>query len=606
VTQPTNRAAVFPAGGDVPFVEAPQVAVTLGDLPTWRATLDFLEQEMGQTPRAGFSIGLGRSVLFGQEMRLEHAARLVAPGQTVRARLLRGGTIPGAERRDLVLFEGRVTEIEMAMDAEAEQLLLHAEDLSGDVLARRIGGQRIRAATGSVERVAGLSLIYNPDGRPNAAAQLYTPQEGTTYRVFAPASAAGAVAWTLDEVVAGLLAEYGLPGSVAVPSRSEVLGLLGPTPVHNLDLEGLTSGDALKALLDIVGGGFIVSAQPGSLGVSRRLELWLPQTAPFTWLSHQAPGELYRPSQTDFRSLAVVAQFTSTARHYMARGDRKIYESTFDLVAGWDDGLASYELERYSPSTSSEFNSVRDVFRKWVLNEAGEYSESPYSRGPALDLSAIFEGDPYVRRHRRLLPCLSYDSLGRGYGVYAEISFDEGTTWERLSISAKVLENECGLYLTEDVLPPRYLRAATRGEVRVRVTASIEADACLEAERDIAGAADLPETTRCLEVPAGYRYRKVTQTSRFHGQVGADEQDDTAKLQALVDAALQADQRNPVPGRVEMPYLALAHRVGQRVCGVRGRRLDLAREQPGYETDPVICRVRFRLTPTPATELELE
>jgi hypothetical protein len=54
-----------------------------------------------------------------------------------------------------------------------------------------------------------------------------------------------------------------------------------------------------------------------------------------------------------------------------------------------------------------------------------------------------------------------------------------------------------------------------------------------------------------------------------------------------------------------MPWLALAHRVGQRVRGIRGRRLDLAQDQPGYETDPVIRRIRFRLAPTPATELEL-
>ena len=84
-------------------------------------------------------------------------------------------------------------------------------------------------------------------------------------------------------------------------------------------------------------------------------------------------------------------------------------------------------------------------------------------------------------------------------------------------MAARVLTGECGLYLTEDLLPNRYLAAAMRRQVRLRVTAAIEADGCLRAERSDEDAAGLPGRTRYLAVPAGYRYRRVAATSRFHG-----------------------------------------------------------------------------------------
>jgi hypothetical protein len=297
--------------------------------------------------------------------------------------------------------------------------------------------------------------------------------------------------------------------------------------------------------------------------------------------------------------------FDESPKRYVARGDREVFESTFDLVAGWGDALASYDPDEFSPSANPDFDAVCDVFRKWVLNEAGEYGDAPYNRGPAPDLTSLFEGEPYVRRHRRFLPCLSRDGLGRSRGVYAEVSLDAGATWKRLHLAARVLGGEAGLYLTDDPLPPEYLRAAMQGYVQVRVTASLESDARLSAERIADEGGDLPGRTRFLHVPAGYRYRKRAATSRFHGDP-ADEADDSAGLQSLVEAAFEADRRCPSPTRIRIPYLALGRRVGDRLAGTRGRRLELARQHTGYETDPAVRRVTFRFAPEPETELELD
>lgn len=604
MTVQPNVAVYFADEPAVTTLAPPEAQVTIDGLPGRRVRLESVEHRLGGAPRARFSVGLGAGAAGG-DLRLESAAPDVRPGQTVRATLLRGGALPGADSEDLVLFEGVVSRIELALDSGDERLAFEAEDAAAPVLDARIGGQRVRAGDGSAVAAGGLPLVFNPDGRPNASAELYVPPEGEPYALFAPVSPAGAVAWTLAEAAAYLLAEYGDAERLPAPPPSELREVLPALVLNDVSLEGRTLGEALAALLEPVGGRISVAARPGTGGVSRRLEIWLPGRAPRIRLAHQAIGETFDPDATQFASLSARFEFAAAPRRYVARGDAKLYESTFDLVAGWDDALASYDPDDFSPTANDYFDGIRDVFRKWVLNEAGEYSAAPYDRGPPPDLSDVFEGEAYVRRHRRFLACLSRDALGRSRGVYAELSLDAGQSWAPLAAAARVLDGECGLYLTGDVLPPEYLRACMLGAARVRVTATIESDARVEADAGDSGAADLPGRTRHVAVPAGYRYRKVRPASRFFGEA-ADEADDTERLAALVQAAFEADRVTPAPARVEIPHVALGWSVGVRLEGTRGRRLDLAREHAGFRSDPVVRAVRFRFAPEPGTELELE
>jgi len=469
MTAATHVGALFARANAALLLTPPTVEVRIDGLVEPRLRLRSIQQEMGSAPTATFEAALGRDVHTGQTVRLEDLAADIRPGAAVTATLLRGGVLPGEEAEDLVLFDGRIVQADLALTSDGEHALLEAEDPTADLLRRRLGGQRAWTAGEGADRV---------DGRP--------------------------------------------------------------------------------------------------------------------------------PAKTHFAALRVRMDFAAAPRRYVARGDCRLQESTFDLVAGWEDSLATSDPDDFSPRTNPDFDDVRDVFRKWVLNEDGAYSGPPYDRGEAPDLSDLFEGTPYVRRHRRLLPCLSRDGLSRSRGVYVEISLDGGTSWEQSTLAARVLRDECGLYLTEDPLPSRYLAAAMRGQVCVRATATVESDALLAAEYAGAEGADLPGRTRHVNVPAGYRYRRVAPTSRFHGEGGADEVDDTARLQDLIRAAWDADRRAPAPARIEVPYLALGHRVGQRLLGTRGRRLALAREHTGFAVAPVVRGLRLTFAPAPRTELILE
>jgi len=606
MTAPSHCAVLFPPASTAYLVELPVVEVRLNGRPEPRLQLDTVEQRLGGASTATFTAGLGRDVVGGETVRLEDLAAGVQPGAVITGTLLRGGVLPGDDAPDLVVFDGRLVRAELALAADGERLTLEAEDPAADLLRRRVSGQRARTAGDTVARLEGQPLVFNPDGRPNADGEPYDPGAGEPYTVFAPEQPPGAAAWTLDEAVAYLLAEHAASEDVETPSPSEVRAALAATVLRDVSLEGRTLGEALDALLELVGARIVARVEPGTGGVGRRLEIWSPARAPEAWLCHQPPGQAYDPDQTDFQSATVHMDFAAAPRRYVAVGDRKFYESTFDLVPGWDDALATYDPDDVSPRTNAAFDGVRDVFRKWALNEAGDYTASPYSRGPAADLSAVFEGAAYVRRRRRFLPCLSRDALGRSRGVYVEVSYDGGESWEQATLAARVLRDECGIYLTEDPLPPDYLEAAMRDEVSVRVTATIESDAALTVEVDDADASHLPGRTRHLAVPAGYRFRRVAPTSRFYGSGDADEADDTARLEDLLQAAWEADRRAPAPARVGMPYLALGHRVGERLQGTRGRRLDLARQHTGYAIAPVVRRMRLAFAPLPGTELDLE
>ena len=605
MTAQTNVAARFADGSVVPVVTAPRTEVLLEGVAQPRLRLDTLEIRRSAAPRAWFSAGLGRGAETGEDTRIEHLAPHVRPGARVVVRLLRGGVLPGAQRRDLVIFEGRISRVDLRLDPQGEALRFEAEDLGAEVLRRRIGGQRLRTSDGETRVLGGMALGFNLDGQANASDSPYDPGSGEAYTIFA-ALHGDAAAWTLAEAVAHLLAEYGQSAVVGAPTPTEVRSGLGGTVLRNVRLEGRTLGEALDALLELSGGMMTVAVEPQEAGVSRRLEIFTPDRAPVCRLAHQAVGCRYDPAATDFSDLAVTMRFEAAPRRYVARGDRKVYESTFELMRGWAEGLGSNNPDDFSPSQNPNFDGFRDVFRKWVLNESGEYTEGPYYSGPAADLGAVFEGAPYSRRRRRFLECLSCDDLGRSYGVYVEVSFNGGSTWQRPAMAVRVLRDECGIYLTDDPLPPQFLVAGMNGLLRVRVTAAIESDSCVQAERGEPETADFPGRTRHLNVPAGYRYRKRASTSRFSGQAAADEVDDTPRLLEFVNAAYEADRLCPVPAHVEMPYLALGYRVGQRMLGVRRRRLDFARRELGYDSAPMVKQVRWHFAPEPRTELELE
>ena len=162
-------------------------------------------------------------------------------------------------------------------------------------------------------------------------------------------------------------------------------------------------------------------------------------------------------------------------RRGVGDGRRKLYESTFALSPGWDRSLETDRWRDYVRSDSDNWPKVGDVYRKWVLSEHGLYGQTPWE----LDTYTFQEmpaGEFPLVRPRHFMPCLSADSAGRSLGIVVEINCDD-QGWRRWQGAALSAADECAIRLGGDALPGEYFDAAVRGEVQVRVTATVEADA---------------------------------------------------------------------------------------------------------------------------------
>lgn len=103
---------------------------------------------------------------------------------------------------------------------------------------------------------------------------------------------------------------------------------------------------------------------------------------------------------------------------------------------------------------------LRDVGRKWALNESGTYSSAEtYDRGMPFDFSEVID-DTYLRDednrrlyapyNRNLLPCLTIDKDQlTSIGIRVEFSFDGGDTWQIIPSAIASLDAECGIYIAE-------------------------------------------------------------------------------------------------------------------------------------------------------------
>jgi hypothetical protein len=159
---------------------------------------------------------------------------------------------------------------------------------------------------------------------------------------------------------------------------------------------------------------------------------------------------------------------------FIAEAAGPVVESTFALVGGWDAADEALADGEYSKSGSSDFEAVANVFRLWVLNEDGAFTAEPFDRGPAFDLTTLFDdGRAIEPQPLRFGHALSQDAAGRSVGVVVEMSIDGGASWSRYPGTASVLSDRAGVYLADDALPAGFLAAVRGGVGKIRVTATL-------------------------------------------------------------------------------------------------------------------------------------
>jgi len=195
-------------------------------------------------------------------------------------------------------------------------------------------------------------------------------------------------------------------------------------------------------------------------------------------------------------------------------------EGTFSLCPGWDpddEGLAASEYDR---STSSDFASVRDVFRLWVLNEDGAYCEPPYLQ-PEFDAGVYFDDPLEPNRARRFGPMLSQAWIDAEHRWCVEYSIDSGVSWADLSVRVLNLPDRAGLQIVENDLPSGFAAAGNAGSLRIRVTASLVAIRSIEYRRFVGNPFNAAQINHVIPLSRNIGLSRVGSSSRFYSDVGA-------------------------------------------------------------------------------------
>jgi len=491
-------------------------------------------------------------------------------GASVRIGQYYNGVPPATAAFSVPLFFGTIEGIETKLGPKGEIVEIVARDFSARAERITVFGRRVAGQDGSTVLLPGLDTVFNPDGRGNAS-PAPVRVEGKSYTVFSAEPSQGKY-WTYAQVIEYLLSEYVIAGQLQVPPGERLAALAENQVARDLDVTGLTLLEALERCCGRIGLRFKFVPRAESTGPAEAIVFYKSGQGRAVELNLQSRGQRLNISKTDIAEFHSSRNRWPVTHRHIGQGDFKVYEATFDLAEAWDPALEDTNYEQFSPSTNPDFYQVKDVYRKWCLNEAGDYTSEPYSRGEAFDFTKIFGTCDYAQSRRRFRPALTTDKQGKSLGYFLQVSFDGGENWWQYLYAFNNLLDECGIWLSSDQLDMDTWVAALKGVLRFRITASVVSDervTCIIADGPTGSTA--PVVDRLITLPRRFKYRKVAAQSIFANAsddaLGVpDEVDDTQALHAFLrrragDSAVTIETAD-----VQTPYLTLNYEVGDRVA----------------------------------------
>jgi hypothetical protein len=492
-----------------------------------------------------------------------------AMGKTVSIRQYFNGIPPGAAAFSFPLFHGQIENIETRLTATGEKVEVIAKDFSANLKRICVYGRRLAEEDNSNVFLTGLDTVFNPEGRGNANSQPINV-DGKSYTVFCGEPSQD-THWSYAEVIDYLLCEYLTAGQLQTPDIGQLRVLTENQAVRDLDVTGLNLIEALHRCCERIGLRFKFIPLPVPTGPSQAIEFYKTGTGRTVELNCQQAGEQLSISKTNIATLHSRKYFWPITHKYIGQGNFKVAEATFDLIKAWDGSLEDINYDIFSSSTNSDFYQVKDVYRKWCLNEAGDYSGAPYNQGDAFDFSKIFDSGNYTRRRRRFRPTLTRDKQGKSLGYFLQVSFSNGLYWRQYLHAFNILLDECGLWLSSDQLDVDTWVAALKGVLKFRITASVISDERLTSiVSDGPVNSTVPVVEHIITLPRQFKYRKVSNQSIFANSsdeaIGAaDDVDDTNALYEYVRHRAAVSTGIVETVDIQTPFLAFDYRVGDIV-----------------------------------------
>jgi hypothetical protein len=497
----------------------------------------------------------------------EDVETLFSMGKYISIRAVYNGGAPCAEVFSYPVFEGQIEGIETVLKDNLTKVI--AKDFSANLRRITVFGQRVVNADGTTLLLDGFDMIFNPDGRPNAS-ESPVQVDGKNYTVFSPEGSNGRL-WNYAEVIDYLLSESLPREALLTPELPRLQTLTDGQIARDLDVTGLSLLEALHRCCERTALEFKFVPGMNSTGPRQAIVFYKTETGRTIELDCQKKGSLLNLSRTNIADVSSRKNFWPVTHRYLGLGDFKIFEATFNLTMGWDSSLESGDYNQYCPATNPDFYQVRDVFRKWILNEAGDYSGPPYNLGDAFDFSEIFQSKNYVCRRRRFWPTLTTDNQGKSLGYYLQVTYDCGQSWWQYLDAFNILTDECGVWLSGERLGTELWNALLKGGLGFRITASVISDQRLRADVADGPVNSLaPVVENAIVLPRRFKYRKISGQSIFSNSTDPmlgvpDQVDDSDALYQYVRSIAAASSEIIETINVQTPFLALDYDVGDSV-----------------------------------------
>jgi len=506
----------------------------------------------------------GGDLIAAEDVEVEFAM-----GKSICIRQYYNGVPPGASAFSFPIFCGQIEGIETMLGPKGQRVEITARDFSANLNRITVYGRRVAQEGNSTAFLPGLDTIFNPDGKANAN-RATSQVNGKSYTIFCTEPSQGRL-WSYAEVIDYLLSEYLPGGRLQIPAIRRLAALAENQVVRDLDVTGLSLLKALHRCCERVGLQFKFVPRPVPTGPGEAIVFYRDGTGRVIELNCQQGGEQFSISKTNIAGLSSRKDFWPITHKYVSQGDFKVYEATFDLVEAWDPGLEDTNYNKFSPSTNPDFYQVKDVYRKWTLNEAGDYSGEPYNQGDAFDFSKVFSTSNYAHRRRRFWPALTADKQGKSLSYFLQVSWDGGDNWWQYLYAFNNLLDECGLWLSSDQLDVDTWVAALKGVLKFRITASVISDerlTCEAADGPVNSTA--PVVEHLITLPRQFKYREVSGRSIFAGACDEglgvpDEADDTDALYEFIRHRAGTSGRTIETADVRTPCLMLHYEVGDTV-----------------------------------------
>jgi hypothetical protein len=490
-------------------------------------------------------------------------------GKAVSIRQYYNANSPSITVLSLPILNGQVDGLKIELGPRGERAEIVVRDFGANLKRISVHGKRVAAMSESSMFLYGHDTIFNPDGKANAS---LTPIQvaDKRYTIFGAETSQSRL-WRYAEVIDYLLSEYLPSGQLQRPGIEQLNKISDSQFARDLDVTGQSLMEALQRCCERIGLEFQFVPRFVGTDATQAIVFYRRGTGRTVELDCQRAGEPLSISKTNIAGFRRTISYWPVTHKYIGQGDFKIYEATFELVKAWDGSLEDTDYDKFSPSTNPDFYLVRDVYRKWCLNEVGDYTGAPYNQGEAFDFSKVFQTKNFARRRRRFWPALTTDKQGKSLGYYLQVSFDNGSTWWQYLYAFNNLLEECGVWLSSDSLDTETWVAALQGTLKFRITASVVSD-----ERVSAVVANgpvnsvVPVVDHVLPLPRQFKHRKVSGHSIFSQQQGdtlgtPDEADDSKALYEFVRHWAAASDETIETINVQTPHLLLYYQVGDAV-----------------------------------------